>query len=152
MPLFISYGDKVRDRFRVGLADEFAAALRSSCSRRLAEILDDAVVHDGDEIGGMRMRVVFRRAPMCCPARMTDADRAAERFALQPCFERVQFAFGAATAEHAMIERRDAGGIVAAILETLECIDELTRDRLVSDNSDDPAHPFGWPLYPAPQV
>jgi hypothetical protein len=64
----------------------------------------------------------------------------------------MQLAFSAATAELAVIKRRDTGGIVAAILETLKRIDELARDRLVSDNSDDTAHPLGRPLYPAPQV
>ena len=37
-------------------------------------------------------------------------------------------------------ERGDAGGIVAAVFEPLERIDELARDRLTAENSDDAAH------------
>ncbi len=139
------------DYLGVGLAHKLAAA-RDELFTQIPEILNDAVVHDGDQIGGMRMRIIFRRTPMGCPTRMADTDRASERFTLQSCFECMQLAFSAATAELAVIKRRDTGGIVAAILETLKRIDELARDRLVSDNSDDTAHPLGRPLYPAPQV
>ena len=40
-------------------------------------------------------------------------------------------------------ERGDAGGIIAAIFEALERIDELRRGRLAADDSDNAAHPFG---------
>ena len=49
-------------------------------------------------------------------------------------------------AERAVIERGDAGGVIAAIFEALERIDQMAGDRLASENSDDPAHPLGWPL------
>ena len=63
-----------------------------------------------------------------------------ERLAAQPAFEIAQLAFGAPAREVAVLERGDAGGIVAAIFEALERIDELHRDRLAPENADNPAH------------
>ncbi len=90
--------DQMRDHLGIGLADELGAALRQLFAQ-LAEILDDAVVDDRDALGGMRMGVVLGRPPVGRPARVADADIAAERLALQPRFERVQLAFGAAAAK-----------------------------------------------------
>ncbi len=86
------------------------------------------------------MRVVLGRAAMRRPAGVADADGAGERFARQPGFEIFQFALGAPAHELAGFERGDTGGIVAAIFEALERIDELRRRRLLPDHSDDAAH------------
>ena len=58
-------------------------------------------------------------------------------------FEVFQLAFGAPPREHAVFERGDARGIVAAIFEALERIDQLRRSRLAADDSDNAAHPCG---------
>ncbi len=50
------------DYLGLGLAHKLAAA-RDELFTQIPEILDDAVVHDGDQIGGMRMRIIFRRTP-----------------------------------------------------------------------------------------
>jgi hypothetical protein len=57
-----------------GLAELFA---------QLLEILDDAVVHHRDLVGGVRMGVVLARTAMSGPARVTDAGHAAERLLRQ---------------------------------------------------------------------
>jgi hypothetical protein len=80
---------------------------------------------------------------------VTDPDCAAERLTLKPRFKRTQLAFGAPAAKHAVIKRSNAGGVIAAVLEALERVDELAGNRLSSENSDDPAHPLGWPLCPS---
>ena len=59
-----------------------------------------------------------------------------------------ELAFGAPAAEHAFLQRGDAGRVVAAVFEPLERVDQLARDRPVPQNSDDSAHPPGWPLCP----
>ena len=41
----------------------------------------------------------------------------------------MQLAFGAAAAELAAFERGDAGGVIAAIFEALQRIDDERRDR-----------------------
>jgi hypothetical protein len=48
--------------------------------------------------------------------------------------------------ERAMIQGRAAGGVIATVFEALERFDQMAGDRLTPDNSDDPAHPCGWPL------
>ena len=65
---------------------------------------------------------------------------AAERLAAQPVLEVAQLALGAAARQRAVLEGGDAGGIVAAIFEALQRVDQLPRDRLTAENADDPAH------------
>ena len=72
------FGDQMRDHFGVGLAAEFVAVLAELLAQ-LAEILDDAVVHDGHALGRMRVRVALARLAVGCPARMADADIAGQR-------------------------------------------------------------------------
>ena len=76
-------GDQMRDDFGVGLGCEFGA-LAFQLAPQLAEILDDAVMHDRELFGGVRMRVVLGRPAMRRPAGMADADGADERLARQP--------------------------------------------------------------------
>ena len=72
---------------------------------------------------------------------MADADRALERLSLKPALEVLELAFGAPPRELAAFERGYARGIIAAIFETLERIDQLRR-RLTADDSDNSAHPW----------
>ena len=113
---------------------------------QLAEILDDAVVHDRELLGGVRMGVVLGRLAVGRPAGVADADRAGERLAVQPRLEVAQLALGAPARQRAALERGDAGGIVAAIFEALERVDELPRHRLTAENPDNPAHSAPIPL------
>jgi hypothetical protein len=83
---------------------------------------------------------------------MANADVAAERLTLQPRFQRAQLAFGAPTAKHTMVEGGNTRRVVAAVFEALERIDQLACNRLGSQNSNDPAHPIGWPLCPSLMV
>ena len=64
----------------------------------------------------------------------------------KPLLEVLELAFGAAARQRAALQRRDAGGIVAAVFEALERIDELARDRLTAENSNDPAQSGLYPL------
>ncbi len=136
----------MRDHLGVGFAFEFGAALDEPFAQ-LAKILDDAVMHHGDAVGGVRMGVAFGRPAMGRPAGVTDADIAAERLLLEPQFQCVQLALGAAPRQHAMVERGDAGGVIAAVFEALERIDQMARDRANPKNSNDAAHPLGWSFY-----
>ena len=52
-----------------------------------------------------------------------------------------ELAFGPPPRQRALLQRRDASQIVAAILEAFERFDELLRDRLVANDSDNAAHP-----------
>ena len=65
-------GDEMSDHFGVGVAGE-DRAVRDQLFLQLAEILDDAVMHDRDQVGRMRMRVGLGRLAVRGPAGMADA-------------------------------------------------------------------------------
>jgi hypothetical protein len=71
---------------------------------------------------------------------VADTGRAAKRLAPQLGLEIAQLAFGATARQLPTFERRHTGGVVAAIFEPLERVDELLRDRLATKNTDDAAH------------
>ena len=78
------------------------APLPSQLGAQFAEILDDAVVHDRELLGRMRMRVVLGRAAMRRPARVADADRAGERLAAETLLrDCLQLALGAPARQRA---------------------------------------------------
>ena len=54
--------------------------------------------------------------------------------------------FLAAASERALVQRGDARGVIAAVFEPLERIDQVFGDRFGPEYSDDPAHPIGCPL------
>ena len=137
--------DQVSDHFGIGFAAELRAVL-AELFAQLAEILDDAVVHDRDPLGRVRMRVDLGRLAVGGPAGVADADRAGERLAGEPLLQVLELALGAPARQRAALQRRDAGGVVAAIFQALERIDELARDRLTPENSNDPAQSGLYPL------
>ena len=80
---------------------------------------------------------------------MPDATRAGERFEREALLEILQLAFGAAARQVAALQRRDAGGIVAAIFEPLERLDHFLGNGLAPQYSNDPTH--DWkpsPIFP----
>ena len=130
------------DDFAVGLSREFGA-LGLEFTAQFGEILDDAVVHDGELFGGMRMGVVLGRAAVRRPSGVADADCARERLALQPLLQVFELALGTPARQRAGFDRGDAGRIIAAIFETLERLKKLRRNRFIADNSDNAAHRSG---------
>jgi len=116
------------------------SALFHQLFAQFAEVLDDAVVDDRELFGGVRMGVVLGRLAVGRPAGVADTDQALQRLTVQPRLEIAELALGAPPRQRAMLERGDAGGIIAAVFEALERIDQLARDWRAPDNSDDPAH------------
>ena len=104
------------------------------------EILDDAVMDHRKPRRGVRMGVGFRRLAMRRPARVADPDRPAERRRRKLRLEVLELALGAAPLQLAVLERRHASGIVAAIFEPLQRIDNRTRDRAGPENPDNSTH------------
>src|SRR5665213_3624159 len=100
-------------------------------------------MHDRNLVGRVRMRVAFGRPAVRRPAGVADADIAAKRIALEPLRQRGKLALGAASPKMDVVKRGNTGGIVAAIFETLERIDQMSGDRFGPDNSYDPAHSAG---------
>ena len=123
------------------------APLACQLLAQLAEILDDAVVHDRDAVGGVRMGVALGRLAVGRPAGVADADRARRAARSRSRASRLRSLPSARRrVELAVLQRGDAGGIVAAIFEALERIDQLARDRLAAENSDDSAHVLNRPF------
>jgi hypothetical protein len=137
----------MRDGLRVGFADEFASLFCQPLTQ-FAKILDYAIMNDRNDIGGVRMGIVFGRPAMRCPTGMTDTDISSKRLAIEPRFERAQLAFCATPAEHTVVERGYAGRVIASVLKALEGVDQLLCDRFRPQDSDYSAHPSG--LAPLP--
>ena len=130
---------QMRDDFRVGLRIE-GVAVAGQFLAQLREILDDAVVDDGDAVGEMRVRIGLVRHAVGGPAGVADADGAVQRLALQPALQIDQLALGPAARQFAPLDRGHAGGIVAAIFEALERIHDERRHRRMAHDADYSAH------------
>ena len=86
------------------------------------------------------MGVGFRRLAVRRPARMADADRPAKRRRRKLGLQVLQLALGAPPLQLAVLERRHAGRIVAAIFEPLQRVDNRARDRPGPENPDNSTH------------
>ncbi len=100
-------GDEMGDDLAVGLALEAAALGLHLLAQRL-EILDDAVVDDGDAVDDVRMGVADRRRAVRRPAGVGDADLAGQRLRGERAGEIVELALGAAALEPAVDDRAEA--------------------------------------------
>ena len=127
------------DHLGVGVAGE-GGTVAHQLFLQLTEVLDDAVMHHRHQLGHMRMGIGLDRLAMRGPAGMADAGVAHQRLALQALFEIAQLAFGAPPRQVAVLEGGDAGGIVAAIFQALQRVDQLFGDRSLAEDANDPAH------------
>ena len=106
------------------------------------EVLDDPVVDDRGRTGAVdvRMRVRLRRPAVRRPSGVADARVARRRALRHDRGEVVELSLGPAHLERMVALDGDAGGVVAAVLETAQPAhqerERLTRARV----ADDPAH------------
>ena len=132
-------GDEMSDHLSVSVAGE-GGAVAHQLFFQLTEILDDAVMHHRHQLGHMRVGIGFDRLAMGGPAGMADAGVAHQRLALEAVFEITQLAFGAPPRQVAVLDSGDARGIVAAIFEALQRVDQLFGDRPFAEDANDAAH------------
>ena len=137
---------EVSDDLGVGVRDEHIA-LRAQLRAQLVVIFDDAVVHDRYPVRDVRMGVLLRRHAVRRPAGVRDADvsgealRAGELFQLGDAARRAHAPQPRVRAARRLaVEHRDPGGIVAAIFEPLQPLDEDRNDVALGDRADYPAH------------
>ena len=71
---------------------------------------------------------------------MSDADRPAERLGGEFGLEVLELALGPPPFQPAVFERRDAGGIVAAVFKAFERIEDRPGDRTPAQHADNAAH------------
>ena len=132
-------GDEMQHRLGIGLGLEHVA-LGGELVAQLLEILDDAVVHDGNALVHVRMRVALDRLAVRRPARVAEAGAALQGMVGEPQLQVLELALGAAAIEMAVLDGGDARRIIAAIFEPPQRVDEIAGDRLLSKNADDAAH------------
>ncbi len=132
-------GEQVHHGLGVGVGLE-AGACGFQLGAQLGEILDDAVMHDRDALGHVRMGVALARLAMGRPAGVADAGPALQRLLGEQAFQVAQLALGAAALDMAVLHRGDAGRVIAAIFEAPQRIDEAVGDRRFSQDSNDSAH------------
>ena len=96
------------DDFGVGFGAE-GGALFFERLAQLAEILDDAVMHDRKTLGGMRMRVVLGWLAVRRPARMADTGMTGQRLAIEALLQILQFTFGPSALEMTVLHGSNAG-------------------------------------------
>src|SRR5262245_22586704 len=132
------------DDFGISFTAEMRALLLQLVAQ-LAEVLDDAVMDHSQAFGGVRMCIALAGTTVGGPAGVADAACARERFPRKALLEIAELTLGTAARELAAFQRRNAGRVVAAILEPFECIDELFRDRLTAQDADNPAHCYMLP-------
>ena len=133
--------DQVGEHLGVGLRLELVA-VGAQPLLDLEVVLDDPVVDDDERAlaVGVGVGVLLGRTAMGRPARMADAERTGQRPFAEDPLEHLEPAGGAPHVERAVAEDGDARGVVAAILEPLEPLDDDTDRALPTDVPDDSTH------------
>jgi hypothetical protein len=137
--VFEIVGDQVRDHLGVGLAAE-AVASGLELPTQFAEVLDDAVVHHRDPLGGMRVGVVGGRCAVRRPAGVGDAVATVQRCTVEQLLQVVELALRTAFLQLPVAYHGDARGVVAAILEAAQAGEQVGDDGVAVNESDDSAH------------
>ncbi|MNE37016.1 hypothetical protein D3C80_1308540 [compost metagenome] len=123
----------------VGLALE-DAALGLQLGLQLGEVLDDAVVDQADAAGLVRVGVGGRGGAVGGPAGVADADGPGQGFGGQDGLQFADLALGAAALDAAVDDGGDAGGIIAAVFQPLQAVDQTGNDGACARDADDAAH------------
>lgn len=129
----------MRDDLGVGLRLEGVAERAQFFALRFV-VFDDAVMHQRHAGADVRVRVGLGHPAMGGPARMADAQGGAELFGLRG-LRHLGHPPGATHPAHLRaVEHCNAGGIVAAVFQALESLDQ-DRDHIApGDRSDNAAH------------
>jgi len=137
--------NQVGDDLGIGIGHELVA-LGAQALAHLFVVLDDAVVNHRHAVRNVRMGVLLRRHAMGGPARMRDPDvpceamRTGELLQLGDAAGRAHTAQLRPRSRRHSVEDRDPGGVVAAILEPLQPLDEDGNDVTLGDRPDYSAH------------
>ena len=137
--------DQVGNHLGIGVGDELPP-LRLQLGPELAVVLDDAVVDHRHPAGGVRVGIGFAGRAMGGPAGVADANCAADGAPGNQAFELDELALGTAKLDQAVGERREARGIVAAVFEAPQPVEDVRRRLIRARDTDDSAHSSGTPL------
>ena len=140
--------DQVRDHLGVGVGGELGACLEQALAE-LGVVLDDPVEDDVDPVlrVEVRVRVVLGDRAVGRPAGVCDSRRrlellrsAAVRAARDRLVQLGEVPDSADRVDPAVHEQRQAGRVVAAVLEHLEPVQQQVTAGPVADVSDDSTH------------
>ena len=92
---------------------------------------------------GERMRVRLGDPAVRRPARVAESRRRGRAVRAGAFLQVSERPDGADVVEPVRLEERDAGRVVAAVLQALEAVEQERLALTRSDVSDDPAHSFG---------
>ncbi len=135
-------GHQMRDDFGIGVGFKTELGFFQLFFQFLI-ILDNAVMNDGYAVGDVGVGVFLDRAAMGCPARMADADAAAEGLFFKFFGKVDKLAFCAAALQLAALQRGDARAVIAAVFKAFQPLDQKRRDVFVlADNAYDTTHNF----------
>ena len=127
------------DHLGVGVALE-SPALSLKVAFQLGEVLDDAVVHQTDPAGDLRMGVGLVGCAVGGPAGVTNPHRGGQGPIGQHRFQGCDLALRPAPLNLAADHPGHAGRIIAAVFQPLEGIEQPGLDRDIPDDADDAAH------------
>ena len=134
--------DQVGDDLGVGLGGELVPFFDEPLLEREV-VLDNAVVHHHDLAGAIAVRVgVFLGGtPVRGPAGVADAVGAVQRLEADGLLQVAQLAFGAADLQPVAIARHgDAGGVIAAVFQPLQPVQDDGHNPLLTNVSDNATH------------
>src|SRR5262249_44489567 len=132
--------DQSGNQTRIGARLD-AAASRLELRADIAAVLDAAAGAVRDAARAVRMRVRLRRLAARGPARVAEPELAAQLLAAQLRVEVRELAHRAPDHQLAAVPHRDARGVVAAVLEAAQAVDQhLLHASRATDVADDSAH------------
>src|SRR2546430_7013321 len=136
----------MRQHFRIGVGSELvtAFALQLSAQRRI--MFDHAIVHKSDfsALVKVRMGVFVGHFSMSSPARVADAVLPARRFLGHESGQVRDPSGTLARFDLLPVYDGNAGGVVAAIFEAPQAVQEYGRRFCAADISDNSPHNFRW--------
>ncbi len=106
-------------------------------------VLDDSVVNDGNAATAVKvgMCVVIRGRSVRCPTGVTNPDARCERRNIEAGLEILHLSSSAEAKQSTVLDQRDSGRVIAAILKALEALEKDRSCTLPSDITDNPTHP-----------
>ena len=133
--------DNVSQDFGIGLRTEFVAAPQELVPQRRV-VLDDAVVDDGQVTRLIDMGVSIRvtRLSMCCPARMTDAERTVNRPLVQQLRQPGYPSDALANLQAPIVEHAKPRRVITAIFQPAQALQKQRGRIFFANVSDDAAH------------
>ena len=133
--------DAVRDDLGIGLRRELVAGL-DQLGAQFVVVLDDAVVDDRDAVlRDVRVRVALARHAVRRPPRVRDAEIAVRGVGVERVLELADLADGAQPLDVAgAVQHGDARGVVAAILEPPQALEEHRNDVAFGYGTNDSTH------------